>query len=154
MEIYTRSAYTTHDLDFVAAPSDALDRAMLELGFTRVGRHWIHEPFRLAVEFPGTVLYPAESVAIDVDGLQLHVIAIEDLIVDRLASWKYWRWHADGAAAALLLAQHPDLDVARLEERAATEDVEDALAALQSAAAGELQLTEDLLKDLRDQLSN
>ena len=115
MEIYTRSAYTTHDLDFVAAPSDALDRAMLELGFTRVGRHWIHEPFRLAVEFPGTVLYPAESVAIDVDGLQLHVIAIEDLIVDRLASWKYWRWHADGAAAALLLAQHPDLDVARLE---------------------------------------
>ena len=153
VEIYTRSAYTTHDLDFVAAQSDALDQAMVELGFSRIGRHWIHEPFRLAVEFPGTVLYPAESVAIDVDGLQLHVIAIEDLIVDRLASWKYWRWNADGAAAALLLAQHPDLDAARLEERASTEDVADALAALQSAAADQVRLTEDLLKDLRDQLS-
>ena len=153
VEIYTRSAYTTHDLDFVAAQSDALDQVMFELGFTRVGRHWIHEPFRLAVEFPGTVLYPAESVMIDVDGLQLHVIAIEDLIVDRLASWKHWRWHADGAAAALLLAQHPDLDVARLEERAATEGVADALATLQSAAADQVRLTEDLLEDLRDQLS-
>ena len=153
VEIYTRSAYTTHDLDFVVAQSAALDQAMSELGFTRVGRHWIHEPFRLAVEFPGSVLYPAESRTIDVDGLQLHVIAIEDLIVDRLASWKYWRWHADGAAAALLLAQHPDLDAGRLDERAATEDVADALAALRSAAAAEIQLTEDLLKDLRDQLS-
>lgn len=153
VEIYTRSAYTTHDLDFVAAQSDALDRAMVELGFARVGRHWIHEGFRLAVEFPGAVLHPAESVTIDIDGLKLHVIAVEDLIVDRLASWKYWRWHADGAAAALLLAQHPDLDAERLDERATTEDVADALAVLQSAAADQVRLTEDLLRDLRDQLS-
>ncbi len=152
VEIYTRSAYTTHDLDFLAASTDHLTETMLALGFEREGRHWGHAELRLVVEFPGTVLGPAEAVSIDVEGSELRIISVEDLIVDRLASWKYWRWDGDGAAAVLLMASHPDLDADRLARRADDEDVADALAVLQPLANSDEPLTDLTLQGLRARL--
>lgn len=152
VEIYTRSAYTTFDLDFVAASTEGLAATMGELGFERSGRHWLHRELSLAVEFPGTVLAPARSVSMDVAGLKLTIIAVEDLIVDRLASWKRWGWDPDGAAAALLLGLHSRLDRARLEKRAAAEDVSDALQKLRPLAGRGAELSKDTLRRLRRQL--
>jgi hypothetical protein len=154
VEIYTRSAYTTRDLDFVAATTPAVDTLMADLGFEKEGRHWAHEALGIVVEFPGTALGAAESVSIDVDGSNLHIIAIEDLVVDRLAGWKRWGWDPDGAAATLLLSLHADLDAARLEQRAATEDVADALAAIRPLAEAAEPLTPDRLRRLRHGLRN
>jgi hypothetical protein len=154
VEIYTRSAYTTYDLDFVAAATAQLEATMRELGFARDGRHWVERDLSLAVEFPGTVLYPARSVSMDAAGLTLTIIAVEDLIVDRLASWKHWGWDPDGAAAALLLALHPGLDRPRLDQRAQEEEVSDALAALLPLAESGDLLSQDALQRLRTGLKD
>ena len=154
VEVYTRSAFTTHDLDFVAAVNDDAERAMASMGFEREGRHWIHPELGLVVEFPGTVLGPARAVSIDVDGTELRIISVEDLIVDRLASWKYWGWDPDGAAAVILLAVHEDLDAGRLHERARQEDVVNALELLQPLAQRKEPATSERLRKLRARLED
>lgn len=153
VEVYTRGAYTTHDLDFVAATSKTLARTLASLGFASDGRHWVHDELALIVEFPSSVLAPAESVSIEVDGTELRVISVEDLIVDRLASWKHWSWDPDGAAASLLLALHPDLDASRLLARAEQEDVADALALLRPLAEGSQEITAARLGRLRRRMT-
>jgi len=132
VEIYTRAAYTTRDLDFVASSGAATDAALAKMGFQRHGRGYVHLELGIVVELPGSVLAPARSTSLEVEGMRLDLICVEDLIVDRLAAWKHWNWDADGAAAALLLALHPDLDRKRLRQRARQEDVADALAELSS----------------------
>lgn len=153
VEIYTRSAYTTRDLDFVAAVTEEVTQTMTGLGFEREGRHWVHADLGVVVEFPGTTLAPAREVAIDVDGIELRIIAIEDLIVDRLASWKHWGWDPDGAAAAILLATHTDLDRRRLRQRADDEDVADALASLSALIETGAPATEEALHEARAALT-
>jgi hypothetical protein len=152
VEIYTRSAYTTHDLDFIAASGSELEEALEPLGFVREGRHWVNEELGLLIEFPSAVLAPAVSISIDVEGTELRLISVEDLIVDRLASWKHWGWDPDGAAAALLLALHPDLDNERLQGRAGDEDVADALALIRPLVGGSDELSTAELGRLRRQL--
>jgi len=152
VEIYTRSAYTTRDLDFVAAVTQGVRQALSSLGFDRDGRHWVHEGLGLVVEFPATTLSPSRAVSIDVDGRVLRIIAVEDLIVDRLASWKHWGWDPDGAAAAILLAAHPDLDRKRLNKRARDEDVADALAAIGGRAENGNPISTEELNRLRREL--
>ena len=149
VEIYTRSAYTTRDLDFIAPTTGRLEQALEPLGFVREGRHWINEKLGLLIEFPSSVLAPAISVSIDVGGTELRIISVEDLIVDRLASWKHWGWDPDGAAAALLLALHPDLDDERLQRRAHDEDVADALSLVRPMTERSGKLTAAELKRAR-----
>jgi hypothetical protein len=79
----------------------------------------------------------------------LRIIAVEDLIVDRLASWKHWGWEPDGAAAVILLAAHTDLDRKRLQRRASDEQVSDALRMLSNLAGDEGPVTEAELRRLR-----
>ncbi len=86
VEIYTRAGYVTADFDFLAASGSALDKTMRQLGFSRVGRQWSDESLAIVVAFPGSRLAPARSASMRVEELTLTVIAVEDLIVDRLAS--------------------------------------------------------------------
>lgn len=152
VEVYTRAAYTTRDLDFVASTTEETEDALGSLGFERRGRHWLHEELGIVLELPGSTLAPARADSIDVDGLQLQIISVEDLIVDRLASWKYWGWDPDAAATVLLLALHPDRDEARLRERAAEEDVEDALELLRPLAEEAAPIEPERLRRLRTRL--
>lgn len=152
VEIYTRSAYTTFDLDFVAAETDELGPTMRALGFEREGRHWVERDLGVVVEFPSATLAPAQAESMEVDGRRLSVISVEDLIVDRLASWKHWGWEPDGAAAALLLALHPRRDNRRLRRRARAEDVLDALEVLEPVAARGDEIDASALRGLRDTL--
>ena len=154
VEIYTRSAYTTHDLDFVAAVTDEVIEAMVELGFERDGRHWVSSALGVVVEFPAIALEPAAAVSVEVEGYELRIIAVEDLIVDRLASWKHWGWDPDGAAAVILLAIHDDLDRGRLRRRAFEEDVMDALTSLAPLAESTRPVTDEELRELRARLTD
>lgn len=131
VEVYTRAAYMTVDLDFVAPSGAATSRVMAALGFRREGRVWYEPELGIVVEFPSSTLAPARATEIEVEGVAVAIIEIEDLIVDRLAAWKYWRWHPDGVAAGLLLAIHGErLDAKRLQDRCEQEDVADAFAAV------------------------
>jgi hypothetical protein len=119
VELYTLGAYTTGDIDLVGAvPAEVAD-ALASAGFERQGRHWILEPAQVFIEFPGSSLGPDEDAGwLEVEGSRVRIISIEDLLVDRLGAWEYWRSSVDGANAFLLWqAQRQRIDVQRLERR-------------------------------------
>jgi len=132
VELYTGGAYTTGDLDFVGNVPASVSKALLAAGFTREGRHWIHEKGGVFMEFPSSALDVGTTAAmINVGSSQVLTISLEDLIVDRLAAWKFWGSSIDGANAYLLYRiQFQDLDPERLRDRAKAEDVTDALMAV------------------------
>lgn len=120
VELLTGGAYTTGDLDFVGEISTALKRDLAAAGFVRRGRHWIHEAAEVFIEFPGSALDPAEEATwMELEGFRVRVISVEDLLVDRLGAWEYWRSSVDAVNALLLWRAHAArLDVGRLEGRA------------------------------------
>jgi len=155
VEVYTRAAYMTADLDFVAPSGSATRLVMETLGFKREGRVWYEAELGIVVEFPSSTLAPARATEIEVDGVTVAIIEVEDLIVDRLAAWKYWRWHPDGVAAGLLLAIHGDgLDTARLQDRCEREDVADALVSVRQLleSSSKPQLDEQAMKAAHQKL--
>ena len=132
VELYTGGAYVTGDLDFVGHVPATVAAKLAAAGFTRSGRHWLHEPGQLFIEFPSEALGPGEeSVRLRIGDVQVVTISLEDAVADRLGAWQHWRSMVDGVNAWLLFrAQRRRLDRARLRERAAAVDAEDALRAL------------------------
>lgn len=124
---YTNSRYTTKDIDMLAIGGKNLEKVMCELGFERLGKDYINEKLKIYVEFPGDALgYGEKSDKIIVDGKELEIISVEDLIVDRLCAFKFWKSEVDGLNALMLIELGKD-DTARTEKRARDEDVLDAL---------------------------
>jgi hypothetical protein len=121
VELYTQGAYTTGDLDLVGTVTPGVTRALENAGFERHGRHWIHEPAQVFVEFPGTALEPDERASwLDFEGQKVRVVSVEDLLVDRLGAWEHWQSSVDGVNALLVWwAQQQRIDVGRLEHRLA-----------------------------------
>ena len=121
VELYTLGAYTTGDVDFVGSVTPFVAQILKESGFERHGRHWLHEPAQIFVEFPGSVLDPDERASwIEVAGHKVRIISAEDLLIDRLGSWEYWQSSVDGVNALLLWrSQNENMDLERLENRIA-----------------------------------
>lgn len=119
VELYTLGAYTTGDVDLVGTVTPRAAHALRAAGFERRGRHWIHEAAQVFVEFPASALEPEEeSTWIELEGQRVLVISIEDLLVDRLGAWQYWKSSVDGVNAWLLWrAQRQRIDAERLERR-------------------------------------
>jgi hypothetical protein len=131
VELYTEGEVSTADLDLLAEGGPPLRAVMKALGFASFGKDWIHEPLGLYVEFPRRALGPSEqSILLRVNERSLRVVSREDLLVDRLCAFKFWCSAIDGVTA-MLLVELGDLDDRRLRERAAEEDVADALATVQ-----------------------
>jgi hypothetical protein len=126
VELYTGGAYTTGDLDFVGSVPAGVSKALEEAGFRREGRHWIHGKEELFVEFPGSQIGADERTAmLRVGGTTVLTLTPEDMIVDRLAAWQFWRSTTDGASAFLIWqAQKDRLDLERLEALAQRRKVE------------------------------
>ena len=110
----------------------AVASALKGSGFTREGRHWFHEEARIFLEFPSATLRADEEARVRVfGGCPVLIVTAEDLIVDRLAAWVHWNSALDGVNAYLLYrAVEAELDLRRLEDRAASENVHDALASV------------------------
>jgi hypothetical protein len=106
--------------------------ALVEAGFKREGRHWIHADAELFVEFPGGAVQAHEKTAIlEVGGVSVLTLSPEDLIVDRLAAWQFWRSTTDGASAYLIWkAQARNIERGRLAHLAKRRGVEKGLARL------------------------
>ena len=150
VELYTGGAYVTGDLDFVGHVPAAVAGRLAAAGFSRAGRHWLHEPGQVFIEFPGEALGPGEeSVRLRVGDVDVVTISPEDAVAERLSAWQHWRSMVDGVNAWLLFgAQRRGLDRARLRERAAAVDAEDALRALFALARrlGTREATEEELE--------
>ena len=136
VELYTGGAYVTGDLDFVGHVSAAVAARLAASGFTRSGRHCLHEPGQVFIEFPGEALGPGEeSVRLRVGDVDVVTISPEDAVADRLSASQHWRSMVDGMNAWLLFrAQRRGLVRARLRKRVAAVGAEDALRALLALA--------------------
>jgi predicted nucleotidyltransferase len=132
VEFYTQGGITTDDLDLIAEGGPDLRKVMTGLGFRKLGKDFVHEALGIYVEFPGRALGPSErSAVLRVGGRRLRILSREDLLVDRLCAFKFWRSAIDGLSAMLLL-ELGEIDERRLRSRADEEDVEDALEAVQA----------------------
>ncbi len=137
VEILTGGAYTTGDLDFVGSVPATVRRALESSGFKKTGRHWINEEAEIFLEFPGDSLGPEErSSHLQVYGYDLILVSLEDLLVDRLGAWSYWKSGVDGANAFLVYrTRRKEIDDERLTLRARESGFEHALDALRAFSA-------------------
>ena len=127
VEFYTEGGYATKDIDMVAVGGYPLREVMNELGFEKRGKDFINRQLELYIEFPSECLNPFEkSDELDVNGILLKIISIEDLIVDRLCAYKFWKSSADGLAALLLMEIGKE-NAQRLKTQAQRRNVLDAL---------------------------
>ena len=115
------TAPATPDIDLVGLATRAeLDTIFGALGFVReTGRHWWREDLELAIEVPDDELEPPEARVAEIalgGGRVVRVIAIEDLLCDRLDGWA-----ATGDLQlyqqAARLDAHPQTDHDRLAQR-------------------------------------
>lgn len=131
VEFYTQGGYSTADIDMVSEGGEDLFRVMSELGFERFGKDFKDPARKIYVEFPGSSLKPSERAdIIDVGRRKLRVISVEDLVVDRLNAYKFWKSGIDGLNALLLMEMGAPNE-SRLRQRSLQEDVADALEAVQ-----------------------
>ncbi|WP_077324256.1 DUF6036 family nucleotidyltransferase [Virgibacillus siamensis] len=90
VEIYTRSNYTTYDIDLITDGREKIsDLLTNELDFKKQGRNWYHETLELAIEIPDNFLEGSKEKVITIElknGRNILVIAIEDIIIHRLES--------------------------------------------------------------------
>jgi hypothetical protein len=134
VELYTGGAYTTGDLDFVGDVPDSVAKALAKAGFERKGRHWIRDEGEIYLEFPGSAIQQYEKTSLlDVGGTRVVTLSAEDMIIDRLAAWQFWRSTTDGASAFLIRRSQKDrLDRRRLRDLAGRRKVRRALERLES----------------------
>jgi hypothetical protein len=138
VEIYSGGTYSTGDLDFVGTVTPEVARLLEAVGFERQGRHWIHEASQVFLEFPGSQLDPPElAVRVQVGPWQVLALSPEDVLIDRLAAWQFWRSPLDGVTAFHLWQKLGDsLDSTRLEMAAESRGVRQALDSLKEFASG------------------
>jgi hypothetical protein len=136
VELYTGGAYRTEDLDFVGRVPSGVSRMLEGAGFRKRGRHWIHEEAQIFIELPAAAFDRNVRIdAIQIDEWTIVLLSPEDVLVDRLAAWKYWRVPVEGINSYLLYrARGEALDTKRLDDAASVEGVEDALDSLRRFA--------------------
>jgi len=135
VEFYTLGAYTTHDVDLVCPSRPKAVEALERLGFERSEslRHWYHGELEMVIEIPdehlaGDTQRLAEVV---IDGLTVHVIGVEDLILDRLRACVHWRSESDCEWARRMIAIHRrEMDWDYLLKAAKEEDLYERLRVL------------------------
>ena len=140
LEFYTAGGYSTSDVD-LAMPSGAeVDATFADMGFTKEGRYWVRSDLDLLIEAPAPAGLPGENAPrteIEIEGLRIVVIGVEDLLLDRLRGWVHWQSNEDQRWArrlALLYADRIDWPYLRDRCKGLAEEV-DAVAQLAEEAA-------------------
>ncbi|MCL5291883.1 MAG: helix-turn-helix domain-containing protein [Actinobacteria bacterium] len=139
VEFYTSGGYATRDIDLVSHRSDLIDRTLRRWGFQKEGRHWYSEDFDTLIEVPAAFLAGDMSriSEVQIDGLKVYIIGIEDIIIDRLNAAVHWGSTDDMAWAKELAALNADMiDWNYLKERSAEENVLEAAEFLESEIEG------------------
>ncbi len=136
LELYTDGGYTTTDVDLALPSSPEVDAAFADLGFTKHGRFWIRRELDLYFEAPAPAGLPGETsprTELEVDGLRVVVLGVEDLLIDRLRAWVHWKSDEDERWARRLATLYTEtLDWGYLRSRAAEAGERAALARLES----------------------
>lgn len=132
--------YTTGDVDLALAHGPQTDAAFADLGFRKEGRFWVREDLDLLFdEAPAPAGLPGETAprtTVEIEGLVVVILGIEDLLIDRLRAWIHGTSEEDGCWARRLALLYADrLDWSYLREKTEPVATEaDALAALELEA--------------------
>jgi len=119
LEFYSTGGYATGDIDLIYPDHELCGAKLTEWGFKKEGRHWISEEFDLFVEAPGSFLPEEEQkrvTTVEIEGMTVCIIGVEDLIVDRLNAFVHWKSTDDGYWARELIyiyLETMDLDYLR-----------------------------------------
>jgi hypothetical protein len=122
VEIYSRSEYTTSDVDLIFSRRDIADDCFIQLGFVKIGRHWLHEKLGVSIEIPNDILDLADRDKVIKMNLSestyVYVIGLEDIILDRMRACVHWTSTSDcewGYRLYLLHQERLDLDYMRMK---------------------------------------
>jgi len=95
VEIYTQGSYTTGDID-IKAPFEITEAILKEWGFDKAGRPWLNRELNIYLDWLGSSLEEGEeaekkaAIIKITEDLEIRVISIEDLVIDRLGAFKWW----------------------------------------------------------------
>jgi acyl carrier protein len=95
VELYTQGGYTTGDID-IKSPLEITKSVLKEWGFSKKGRTWFNQQLDIYIDWLGASLDEGQEAEDRVTtirvakGLEIRVISIEDLVIDRLNAAKYW----------------------------------------------------------------
>lgn len=127
VEFYTLGSYTTGDIDIVSEHQTEIEFFLKSWGFKKVDRLWVNAKINIAVDIVGSVLkgddYSKVSEVI-IEDMKVYIIGIEDLIIDRINAFVWWKSEEDGKWAKQLLELHrKEIDKKYLFKRAKKEGI-------------------------------
>jgi hypothetical protein len=116
IDFYTYGGYGTVDIDLVAGGRETIRRVLAGLGFAKPfgDRNWYLEKEGIVLEVPDEVLAGSRErvMEVEVNGLPVYVIGIEDLILDRVEGYDATASQSDFEwAVNLAAARYETLDV-------------------------------------------
>lgn len=133
VEFYTAGGYSTKDVDLALPHGEATDAAFADLGFTKEGRFWYRDDLDLLFEAPAPAGLPGEDAPrtiVEIDGLRVVILGIEDLVMDRVRGAVHWKSDEDLRWAQRLALLHADrIDWRYLRDKAAAVEAEAAVIA-------------------------
>ena len=121
--IYTYGEYVSGDIDLVNAHfavREKIDKAMNELGFSPIGRHFEHPDTDHIIEFPPGPLQFGDGKVKAINEMRfdtgtLRIISPTDCIKDRLAHYYHWG-DRQCLKQAILVASKQKVNLVELQE--------------------------------------
>ncbi len=134
VELYTQGSYTTGDID-IKSPKTITEDILKDWGFVKKERSWSNNSLDIYIDWLGESLDEGSDAEkrvvtlIIADKYEVRIVSIEDLIIDRLNAFKWWK-DEDSFMWAKVLIQvkakmQEALDLDYLNKRAKDEDIEE-----------------------------
>ena len=131
VEFYTSGGYSTMDIDILCeAHINEIDSILQPLGFEREGKYWTIKDNDIAIEVPSGPLAGSwdKLSEVEIEDLTAYIIGIEDIIIDRLNRYKYWKVYEDEEwIIAMIILNYEDIDWDYIFSRAEREGTVDEL---------------------------
>lgn len=133
LEIYTQGGYTTGDI-YLKGPKDCIETVLKGWNFQKKTNLWFNPELDIYIDGLGETLEEGpeaeartNTIVLD-EALKIRVLSIEDLIIDRLNTAKWWN-DTDSLMWAEVLVRVKEatgqaLDIDYLRKRAKEEELE------------------------------
>ncbi|NVM02308.1 MAG: hypothetical protein HWN67_08220 [Candidatus Helarchaeota archaeon] len=127
VQFYTAGEYLTKDVDLACNNIDVLNDLLISLKFEKIGRHYYSNELDIAIEVPTSSITRNEKerlTIIEIEGYEVPILGVEDIIIDRLNAFAHWKSLEDGRLAKeLVLIHFNKIDWKYLKMRAEDERV-------------------------------
>ncbi len=128
VQFYTAGEYLTSDIDLACNNRNSIKDLLISIQFKEIGRHFYLEDLDLSIEIPTSSITPNQQKKLNIlqiDGYEIPILGIEDIIIDRLNAFTHWQSLEDGRIAKELIFLHYEkIDWEYLETQAFNERVE------------------------------